>query len=80
MRPLVAHICHVDVEIFGELVFDGQVPLLRVREMTLVELAIYARIFSIVERQVKERWRLVLRAGETLAEQRCRGNTAIVLG
>src|SRR6266481_2379957 len=77
MGSLVAHICHINVEIIGELVFDGQVPLLRVGQMTLVELAIDAGIFTVIERQVKERRRLVLSASEALAEQRSRCDTAI---
>src|SRR5436853_2767856 len=47
MRSLVAHICNVTVEVIGELVFDGQVPLLRVGEMPFVELPVTPGYFPL---------------------------------
>src|SRR5258708_3177696 len=77
MRSLVAYICHVNVEIAGELVFDGQVPLLRVGEMPFVELPVNAGIFPVVIRQVEERGRLILCARKTFAEERRGRDTAV---
>src|SRR5579872_3587543 len=77
MRALVAHIGHVNIEVLSELVFHRQVPLLRVRKMPFVELAVYTRIFPVVVRQVEKGRRLVLRAGETLAEKGAGSDTAV---
>ena len=62
--PFVPHIGGSYVKVLCELAFDGEVPLLRIRQLPVVELAIHAGILAVGVRKIEEGRRLVLSAGE----------------
>src|SRR5688572_21342494 len=65
------------MDILAELAFNGEVPLLAVRQMPLVELTVDAGIFSVRVGEVEERRRLVLGVEEAFVEQGRRRDAAV---
>src|SRR4051812_32009866 len=77
MRPFVRHVCRADVKILRELPFDGQIPLLAIREMTVVELTIRSRVLAVIEREIEKGRLLDLRVVKPLAEEGWGSDTAV---
>ena len=77
MSSLIGYVRGTNMNVAGNLSFDGQVPLLTIRQVAPVELSIYPRILTIIVCSIKERRCLIMCVLESFIKQGSWVNTTI---